>query len=52
MRLANKMLNSADTSSISSGGVLARLNLSIEECRALIGEAEAEVRVLARALHS
>ena len=46
------MLNSGDTSSLSSGGVLARLNLSIEECRKLISEAEAEVRALARALHS
>ena len=52
MRLANRMMNSSDTSSFSSGGVLARLNLSIEECRGLIGEAEAEVRALARALHS
>src|SRR5580693_2971124 len=52
MRLANKMMNSGDNSSLSSGGVLARLNLSIEECRGLIGEAEAEVRALARALHS
>jgi HD-like signal output (HDOD) protein len=52
MRLANRMLNSGDTSSISSGGVLARLNLSIEECRKLISEAETEVRALARVLHS
>jgi HD-like signal output (HDOD) protein len=52
IRLANRMLNSADTSSMSSGGVLARLNLSIEECRRLISEAEAEVRALSRALHS
>ena len=52
MRLANRMMNSSDTSSFSAGGVLARLNLSIEDCRGLIGEAEAEVRSLARALHS
>jgi HD-like signal output (HDOD) protein len=52
IRLANRMVNSSDTSSMSSGGVLARLNLSIEECRKLIGEAETEVRALARALHS
>ena len=52
MRLANKMMNIGDTSSISSGGVLARLNLSFEDCHCLIGEAEAEVRALARALHS
>lgn len=52
IRLANRMLNSADTGSMSAGGVLARLNLSIEECRKLIGEAEAEVRALGRVLHS
>ena len=52
IRLANRMLNSGDTGSLSSGGVLARLNLSVEECRKLIGEAEAEVRALARALHA
>jgi HD-like signal output (HDOD) protein len=52
IRLANRMLNSGDTSSISSGGVLARLNLSIDECRNLISEAETEVRALARVLHS
>jgi HD-like signal output (HDOD) protein len=52
IRLANKMFNSGDTSSLSAGGVLARLNLSIEECRKLIGESEVEVRTLARALHS
>jgi HD-like signal output (HDOD) protein len=52
MRLANRMMNSSDTSSLSSGGVLARLNLPIEECRGLIGEAESEVRSLARALRS
>jgi HD-like signal output (HDOD) protein len=51
IRLANRRLNSGDSSSLSSGGVLARLNLSIEECRKLISEAEAEVRALARALH-
>jgi HD-like signal output (HDOD) protein len=52
IRLANRMLNSGDTGSLGAGGVLARLNLSIEECQNLIGEAEAEVRALARALHS
>lgn len=51
IRLAERMLNSGDTSSLSSGGASARLNLTIEECRELIGEAEAEVRTLARALH-
>jgi HD-like signal output (HDOD) protein len=52
IRLTNRMMNSSDTASLSSGGVLARLNLSIEECRSLIGEADAEVRALARVLHA
>lgn len=52
MRLTNRMMNAGDSGSVSAGGVLARLNLSMEECRSLIGEAEAEVRALARALHS
>jgi len=52
IRLAHRMLNSGDTSSMSTGGVLARLNLSMEECRQLMGEAEAEIRALARALHA
>jgi HD-like signal output (HDOD) protein len=52
IRLANKMLNSSDTSSLSTGGVLARLNLSMDDCRRLIGDADEEVRALARALHS
>jgi HD-like signal output (HDOD) protein len=52
IRLADRMSNSSDTGSLSAGGALARLNLSIEECRKLISEAEAEVRALARALHS
>ena len=52
IRLASRMINSSDTSSLSSGGALARLNLSIEECRSLISEAEPEVRALARALRS
>jgi HD-like signal output (HDOD) protein len=51
IRLANKMLNSGDTSSLSPGGALARLNLSTEECRELITQAEIEIRALARALH-
>jgi HD-like signal output (HDOD) protein len=52
IRLANRMLNLGDTASLGTGGVLARLNLSNEECQNLIGEAEGEVRALARALHS
>jgi HD-like signal output (HDOD) protein len=52
IRLANRMLNGGDTSSLNSGGASARLNLSIEDCRELVSEAEVEVRALARALHS
>jgi HD-like signal output (HDOD) protein len=50
MRLAKRMKNRHDSSSLSAGGVLARLNLSIEECDSLIGEAAAEVRMLEHAL--
>jgi HD-like signal output (HDOD) protein len=50
IRLAKRMKNPHDTSSIAPGGVLARLNLSIEACNSLIAEAEIEVRALNRAL--
>jgi len=50
IRLAKRMKNSTDTTSLSAGGVLARLNLSIEECRKLVDEAAADVRALERAL--
>lgn len=52
VRLADRMLSGSDTASPSSGGAFARLNLSNEECRRLIGEADREVRALGRALHS
>jgi HD-like signal output (HDOD) protein len=51
IRLAQRMKNRHDTSSLSSGGVLARLNLSIEACNSLMADAEVEVRALNRALH-
>jgi HD-like signal output (HDOD) protein len=50
IRLANRMRNSHDTASLSAGGVLARLNLSVEECHRLVGEAAADVRTLERTL--
>jgi HD-like signal output (HDOD) protein len=50
IRLAKRMKNSHDTTSLSSGGVLARLNLSIEACNSLVADAEGEVRALTRAL--
>jgi HD-like signal output (HDOD) protein len=50
IRLAKRLRNSQDTTSLSSGGVLARLNLSIEECNSLIAEAGVETRALERTL--
>jgi HD-like signal output (HDOD) protein len=50
IRLAKRMRNSTDASSLSAGGVLARLNLSLEDCHGLVGEAAADVRALERAL--
>jgi HD-like signal output (HDOD) protein len=50
IRLAKRMKHSYDTTSLSAGGVLARLNLSIEECNSLVDEASADVRALERAL--
>jgi HD-like signal output (HDOD) protein len=51
IRLARRMKNPTDTSALSSGGVLARLNLSLDDCQRLVSDAEADVRALERALH-
>jgi HD-like signal output (HDOD) protein len=50
IRLAKRQRNVHDNSSLSAGGALARLNLPLEVCHALIAEAAAEIRVLQRAL--
>jgi HD-like signal output (HDOD) protein len=50
IRLAKRMKNCYDATSLSAGGVLARLNLSVEECHSLVDEAAAEVRALERAM--
>ncbi len=52
IRLAKRMKSCYDATSLSAGGVLARLNLSVEECHSLIDEAGAEVRALERAMRS
>jgi HD-like signal output (HDOD) protein len=52
IRLAKRMKTSYDAPSLSAGGVLARLNLSVKECDSLVDEAAAEVRALERALRS
>ena len=46
IRLANRSSNLHDKSALSAGGVLARLELSVEACQDLIAEAETEVRAL------
>jgi HD-like signal output (HDOD) protein len=50
IRLAHRMENPHDSASLSSGGVLVRLNLSMEECHSLVAEATADIRMLERAL--
>jgi HD-like signal output (HDOD) protein len=50
IRLAKRMKSDYDATSLSAGGVLARLNLSVEECHSLVDEAAADVRALERAL--
>jgi hypothetical protein len=52
IRLAKRMKTCYDAPSLSAGGVLARLNLSVAECDSLVDEAAAEVRALERALRS
>jgi hypothetical protein len=46
------MKNHYDATRLSAGGVLARLNLSVEECQSLINDAASDVRALERALRS
>ena len=50
IRLAKRMTHWHDVTSLGAGGVLARLNLSVEECHSLVEEAAPDVRALQRAL--
>jgi HD-like signal output (HDOD) protein len=50
MRLAKLMKNRHDATRLSAGGVLARLNLSVDECHSLIDEAAPDIGALERAL--
>ena len=52
IRLARRMKNHYDATSLSVGGVLARLNLSVAECQSLVNDAAADVRALERILRS
>lgn len=52
IRLAKRMKNHYDATNLSAGGVLARLNLSVEECQSLVNDAAADVRALERAVRS
>jgi HD-like signal output (HDOD) protein len=50
IRLANRMQNSYDTSTLNAGGAFARLDLTAEACKSLIAQASDETRALQRAL--
>ena len=52
IRLAKRMKRHYDATSLSAGGVLARLNLSVEECESLVDDAAVDVKALQRALGS
>jgi HD-like signal output (HDOD) protein len=50
IRLAARMQNSYDTSTLNAGGAFVRLELTIEACKSLIAQASEETRALQRAL--
>jgi len=50
IRLASRMQNSYDTSTLNAGGAFARLDLTAEACKSLIAQAIEETRALQRAL--
>ena len=50
IRLAKRLRSHYDAPTLSAGGVLARLNLPVEECHRLVTEASADLRALERAL--
>jgi hypothetical protein len=50
IRLAMRLKNSYDTTSLNAGGAFARLDLAPEACQSLITQATDEVRALQRAL--
>ena len=50
IRLANRMRNSYDTSTLNAGGAFVRLDLTLEACKSLIAQASEEIRALQRAL--
>jgi HD-like signal output (HDOD) protein len=50
IRLATRMQNRYDTTSLNAGGAFARLELTAEACKSLIAQAGEETRALQRAL--
>ena len=50
IRLATRLRNSYDTTTLNAGGAFVRLDLTIEACRSLIAQASEETRALQRAL--
>jgi HD-like signal output (HDOD) protein len=52
MRMARRLRDRYDSSSLTAGGALARLNLSLETCQGLITDASVEIGALQRALRA
>jgi HD-like signal output (HDOD) protein len=52
IRLAMRLQNSYDTTSLNAGGAFARLELTDEACKGLIAQANEEIRALQRALRA
>jgi HD-like signal output (HDOD) protein len=50
IRLATRLRNSYDTSTLNAGGAFVRLDLTLEACRSLIAQASEETRALQRAM--
>jgi len=50
IRLAARMQNSYDTTTLNAGGAFVRLDLTVEACKSLIAQASEETRALQRAL--
>jgi len=50
IRLATRLRNSYETSTLNAGGAFVRLDLTVEACKSLIAQASEETRALQRAL--
>jgi HD-like signal output (HDOD) protein len=52
LRLANRLQNRYDTANFNAGGAFARLDLTVDACQGLIADADADIKMLQRALRS